>query len=38
MTKIIEGNLILDDDTVFDEELEVHGSILGKTAIYTTLQ
>ena len=30
MTKIIEGNLILDDDTIFDEELEVHGSILGK--------
>ena len=30
MTKIIEGNLILDDDTVFDESLEVHGSILGK--------
>ena len=30
MTKIIEGNLILDKDTVFDESLEVHGSILGK--------
>ena len=30
MAKIIEGNLILDDDTVFDESLEVHGSILGK--------
>ena len=30
MTKIIEGNLILDDATFFDESLEVHGSILGK--------
>ncbi len=30
MTKIIKGNLILDKDTVFDESLEVHGSILGK--------
>ncbi len=30
MAKIIEGNLILDKDTVFDESLEVHGSILGK--------
>ena len=30
MAKIIEGNLILDDDTVFDESLEVHGSIIGK--------
>ena len=30
MAKIIEGNLILDKDTVFDEELEVHGSIIGK--------
>ncbi len=30
MTKIIEGSLILDKDTVFDESLEVHGSILGK--------
>ena len=30
MTKIIEGNLILDKDTVFDESLEVHGSIIGK--------
>ena len=30
MAKIIEGNLILDKDTVFDEELEVRGSILGK--------
>ena len=30
MAKIIEGNLILDKDTIFDESLEVHGSILGK--------
>ncbi len=30
MTKIIEGDLILEKDTVFDESLEVHGSILGK--------
>jgi hypothetical protein len=30
MTKIIEGNLILDKDKVFDDSLEVHGSIIGK--------
>ena len=30
MTKIIEGDLILDKDKAFDESLEVHGSILGK--------
>ena len=30
MTKIIVVDLILDDDTVFDEGLEIYGSILSK--------
>ena len=30
MTKIIEGNLVLEKDTEFDESIEVSGSILGK--------
>ena len=30
MATTIKGNLVLKKDTVFDESIEVHGSILGK--------
>ena len=33
MTKVFEGDLVLEKDTVFDEGIEVNGNITGKNGV-----